>query len=72
MGSNSSSNRYNYLGKDKKEMMENDDIGRKNIRTNYYTGFMVLTIFLILAAAAALGCGIYLTVRNLFKIPYQE
>ena len=72
MGSGSST-RYGFIkDKNTKDMLENDDIGRKNIRTNYYTLFMFLTIVLILAAAAALGCGIYLTVKIYLRFPNKN
>lgn len=62
MGGNTS--RYGFINdKATKDMLEGDDIGRRNIRTNYYTLFMFLTIFLIIAAATALGCGIYLATQ---------
>lgn len=46
-----------------------NDIGRKNLQTDYYTFYMVITSFLIILSVTACGSSIYLIVENYKDAP---
>jgi hypothetical protein len=46
-----------------------NDIGRKNLQTNYYTFYMIITCFLIILSITACATSIYLIVENYKDAP---
>lgn len=45
------------------------DIGRRNLQTDYYTFYMIITCFLIILSVTACGSSVYLIIENYKDTP---
>lgn len=46
-----------------------NDIGRRNLQTDYYTFYMIITCFLIILSVTACGSSVYLIIENYKDAP---